>query len=45
MFECEGARLLSEPLGKLTALQQLNLAGTISMSFCFAMGCVAVEGA
>ena len=26
----EGARMLAEPLGKLTALQQLNLSGTIS---------------
>jgi hypothetical protein len=26
----EGARMLAEPLGKLTALQQLNLWGTVS---------------
>jgi hypothetical protein len=26
----EGAGMLAEPLGKLTALQQLNLRGTVS---------------
>ncbi len=26
----EGARMLAEPLGKLTALQQLDLGGTVS---------------
>jgi hypothetical protein len=29
----EGARMLSEPLGKLTALQQLFLSGTVSACF------------
>jgi hypothetical protein len=29
----EGARMLAEPLGKLTALQQLSLSGTVSACF------------
>jgi hypothetical protein len=29
----EGARMLAEPLGKLTALEQLDLSGTVS-AFC-----------
>ncbi len=35
-FGPEGARVLSEPLGKLTALQQLHLEGKI---FCFILIC------
>ncbi len=44
----EGARALSESLGKLTALQQLNLGSKIFILvwFLFCEGsCVAVEGA
>ncbi len=45
-FEPEGARALSEPLGKLTALQQLGLSSNFfNFVFIFARGCVAVEGA
>jgi hypothetical protein len=39
-FGPEGARALSEPLGKLTALQQLNLRCKIfHLYFPFARGC------
>ena len=38
-FGPEGARVLSEPLGKLTALQQLNLEGKIYIIF-ICEGCV-----
>ena len=44
-FGPEGARVLSEPLGKLTALQQLNLEGKIYIIFYLRGVCVAVEGA
>ena len=37
-FGPEGARVLSEPLSKLTALQQLNLGGKIFILFLFARG-------
>ena len=37
-FGPDGARVLSEPLGKLTALQQLNLGSKIFILFSFAMG-------
>jgi hypothetical protein len=39
-FGLEGARALSEPLGKLTALQQLHLQGKIfHLYFPFVRGC------
>ena len=45
-FGPEGARALSEPLGKLTALQQLHLSSNFfNFVFIFARGCVVVEGA
>jgi hypothetical protein len=45
-FGPEGAQALSEPLGKLTALQQLELGGTILILIILILGrgCVADEG-
>ena len=36
-FGPEGARVLSEPLGKLTALQRLDLGGQVFVLVCFAL--------
>ncbi len=44
-FGPDGARVLSEPLGKLTALQQLDLSGKIFHFLLILRGvCVEVEG-